>query len=109
MLYLKVILNCLSVICPSPTRQSSRNSSMREGAMTLAVPEGDLDLFVCHLSLAHQTVVQKLLHEGGGNDPLRLYLKVILNSLSVICPSSTRQPSRNSSMREGSMTLCVCT
>ncbi len=30
---LKVILNCLSVICPSPTRQSSRNSSMMSGAM----------------------------------------------------------------------------
>ncbi len=27
--------------------------------MNLAVPEGDLELFVCHLSLAHQTVVQK--------------------------------------------------
>jgi hypothetical protein len=36
--------------------------------MTSAVPEGDLELSVCHLSLAHQTVVQKLLHEGGVND-----------------------------------------
>jgi hypothetical protein len=37
--------------------------------MTFAsVPEGDLELFVCHLSLAHQTVVQKLLHEVRGND-----------------------------------------
>jgi hypothetical protein len=33
-----------------------------------SVPEGDLELFVCHLSLAHQTVDQKLLHEGGVND-----------------------------------------
>ncbi len=36
--------------------------------MTFAsVPEGDLELFVCHLSLSHQTVVQKLLHEVRGN------------------------------------------
>jgi hypothetical protein len=35
--------------------------------MTFVVPEGDLELFVCHLSLAHQTVVQKLLHEVRGN------------------------------------------
>ncbi len=36
--------------------------------MNLAVPEGDLELFVCHLSLTHQTVVEKLFHEGGVND-----------------------------------------
>jgi hypothetical protein len=35
--------------------------------MTFAVPEGDLELFVCHLSLTHQTVVQKLLHKVRGN------------------------------------------
>ncbi len=58
LLYLKVILNCMSVICTSPTRQSSSNSSMREGSMTFAVPEGDFELYVCHLYLAHQTVVQ---------------------------------------------------
>ncbi len=56
-------------LSPSPTRQSSRNSSMRSVAMTIAsVPEGDLELFVCHLSLVHQTVVQKLLHEVMVND-----------------------------------------
>ncbi len=33
-----------------------------------SVPEGDLELFVYHLSLVHQTVVQKLLHEVRGNN-----------------------------------------
>ena len=36
--------------------------------MNLAVPEGDLELFVCHLSLALQTDLKELLHEGKVND-----------------------------------------
>ncbi len=58
-----------------------------------SVPAGDLERFVFHLYLAPRTAAQELTRQGGVNE-LQLYLKVILNCLSVICPSPTRHDSR---------------